>query len=63
MCGQVWDFARLPVWRVCRMGSGSLGQDCGGSGKGLSRAQPRYNGGYLLLVIFRTGVCRVNGCK
>jgi hypothetical protein len=45
------------------MGSGSLGQGGGSSGKGLSQAQARYNGGGLLLFIFRTGVCRVNGCK
>jgi hypothetical protein len=51
------------VWGVCRMGPGSLGRGCGGLGKGLSRAQAGIMADVCSLFIFRSRVCRVNGCK
>lgn len=44
-------------------GPGSLGRGCGGLGKGLSRAQAGIMADVCSLFIFRSRVCRVNGCK
>lgn len=63
LCGYGWHFASWPVWGVCRMGPGSLGRGCGGLGKGLSRAQAGIMADVCSLFIFRSRVCRVNGCK